>query len=204
MHYSEVPRHPLGLPPGSVRAILTFQIVGLFWLLLLIPDDRAVPIPLYLYFLLAMVMIFFVSHGKSIAKKADASPSPLWMPGGSIRFLLLAGTAAVIAYIGFSAPDRFSRLDVTPGQLAHWKSYMGALVIGFFVGFAIHVMPFRHSWSYQSFQAWIAILAMLSMVLDMILQAFIKTSLTERIGDGFVVWQTIVTAITAFYFGSRS
>ena len=102
MHYSEIPRHPLGMPPGSVRAILTFQIVGLFWLLLLIPDDRAVPIPMDLYFLLAMVMIFFVSHGKSIAKKGDPTPSPLWMPGGSIRFLLLAGTAAVIAYIGFN------------------------------------------------------------------------------------------------------
>ena len=176
MHYSEIPRHPLGMPPGSVRAILTFQIVGLFWLLLLIPDDRAVPIPMYLYFLLAMVMIFFVSHGKSIAKKGDPTPSPLWMPGGSIRFLLLAGTAAVIAYIGFNMPERFSRLDVTAGQLAHWKNYMGALVIGFFAGFAMHLMPFRHGRAFQSFQAWIAILAMLSMVFDMILQAFIRTS----------------------------
>ena len=51
-------RYFLSLPPGSVRAILAIQIVGLFWLLLLLPPERSMPtIPLYLYFLLGLVLI---------------------------------------------------------------------------------------------------------------------------------------------------
>ncbi len=204
MHYSEIPRHPLGLPPGSVRAILAIQIVVTFWLLLLVPDEQAVQIPLNLYFLLALVMLFFVSHGKSIALKEDKTPSPLWLPGGSIRFLVIAGTAATIAYLGVNNPERFSRMNPKPEQLLELKNYVAALGIGFFLGYAVRVMPFRHGWGFQSFQAWVAILAMFSLLIDLVLQVFIRTTLTERFGTGFVAWQTAVTGIAAFYYGSRS
>src|SRR5262245_46274622 len=93
------PRPPLGLPPGSIRGLLALQITIIFWVLLLVPNEKFVPIPLNLYFLLAVVMIFFVSHGKSIARKGEATPSPLWLPGGTLRFIILAGTAAVFAYV---------------------------------------------------------------------------------------------------------
>src|SRR5438132_3646715 len=43
--FAPVPRHPLGLPQGSVRAVLSLTIVGLFWLLLLLPADKDVQIP---------------------------------------------------------------------------------------------------------------------------------------------------------------
>lgn len=210
MHYSEIPRHPLGLPPGSVRAILALQVVVTFWLLLLVPEERRVQIPLYLYFLVALVMIFFVSHGKSIARKADSTPSPLWLPGGSVRFIVVGGTLVVLGYLtylGFTHPDapsRFDRLNPTLEQLKDWKFYVGALLIGFFMGYAVRILPFRHGMAFQSFQAWIAMLAMFSLVADMILQVFIKTTLADNLGSGFVYWQTAVTAISAFYYGSRS
>lgn len=208
MHYSEVPRHPLGLPPGSVRAIIALQIVLTFWLLLLVPEDRKIQIPLNFYFLLMLIMIYFTSHGKSIAKKSDATPSPLWLPGGSIRFIILGGTMAVIGYALYlasadpDAPSRLQRLNPSEAQLHEWKNYLGALLIGFFLGFTVKVLPFRHGWAYLSFQAWVAILAMFSLVLDMILQTVVRTSLADK--DGFVIWQTAVTGIAAFYYGSRS
>ena len=42
------PRPPLGLPPGSIRGLLSLQIAIVFWLLLIIPSDpdRKIPIPL--------------------------------------------------------------------------------------------------------------------------------------------------------------
>jgi hypothetical protein len=210
VHYTEIPRHPLGLPPGSVRAILALQVVLTFWLLLLVPEDRKVQIPLYLYFLVALVMIFFVSHGKSIAKKSDPTPSPLYLPGGSVRFLIVAGTAAVLGYLAYlhqtnpDVPNRFDRLNPTMAQLEYWKFYVGALLIGFMLGYAVRVMPFRHGYAYQSFQAWIAILAMFSLTIDMIFQVFINTTLVDKLGIGVVYWQTAVTGIVAFYYGSRS
>ena len=71
MTSSDAARPPLGLPPGSIRGLLSLQIVITFWLLLAMPEDKQKPIPMNLYFLLTMVFVFFVSHGKSIAKKVQ-------------------------------------------------------------------------------------------------------------------------------------
>src|SRR3954470_5861070 len=142
------PRPPLGLPPGSIRGLLALQITIIFWILLLAPKEdmeRVKEIPLNLYFLLAMVMVFFVAHGKSIARRADPTPSPLWLPGGTLRFLILAGTAAVIAYVAVKHPDRLDRLTPNPEQLPDWKYYLAALAIGFVLGYATRILPFRHA-----------------------------------------------------------
>ncbi|HKA05949.1 MAG TPA: hypothetical protein VKD71_01745 [Gemmataceae bacterium] len=199
---TNAPRPPLGLPPGSIRGILALQIVIIFWMLLLAPDDRAVPVPLNLYFLLSLVMVFFVSHGKSIARRDEPTPSPLWLPGGTLRFIILAGTAAVFAYVIYDHPERLDRLTPNPDQMKNWKYYLGALAIGFVAGYGTRILPFRHGWAFQAFQAWIAIIAMATMFLEVIFQVIINFSLADRIDP--VSWQTAVTGIVAFYYGSRS
>lgn len=197
------PRAPLGLPPGSIRGLLALQIVAIFWMLLLVPsDDRPIPIPLNLYFLLSLVLVFFVSHGKSIARRDDPTASPLWLPGGTLRFVILAGTIAVFAYLYFKHPDRFNRLTPSQDQMQNWGYFLGALGIGFFLGYATRLLPFRSHPIFQAFQAWIAILAMLILFLEMVFQVIINFSLTQQVDA--VIWQTIVTGIVAFYFGSRS
>jgi hypothetical protein len=202
MTVTVVPRPPLGLPPGSIRGILALQIVIILWMLLLAPDDRSVPVPLNLYFLLSLVMVFFVAHGKSIARRDEPTPSPLWLPGGTLRFMILAGTAAVFAYVIYAHPDRLERLTPHQDQLKNWKYYLGALAIGFVLGYGTRILPFRNAWAFQAFQAWIAIIAMATMFLEVIFQVIINFSLTDRIDP--VSWQTAVTGIVAFYYGSRS
>jgi hypothetical protein len=199
------PRPPLGLPPGSIRGLLALQITVIFWILLLAPgeaDGSFVRIPLNLYFLLATVLVFFVAHGKTIARKGDPTPSPLWLPGGTLRFLILAGTGAVFAYLAVRHADRFQRLTPHPDQLKAWIYYLGALGIGFVLGYATRLMPFRHSWAFQAFQAWIAIIAMATLFLHFIFEVIINFSLDLPLDP--VAWQTAVTGIVAFYFGSRS
>lgn len=195
------PRPPLGLPPGSIRGLLAVQIVIIFWMLLLTPRDD-IQIPLNLYFLLSLVMVFFVAHGKSIARRSEPTPSPLWLPGGTLRLLLLAGTAAVLVYVYLNHPERLNRLTPNPDQLKNWKYYLGALGMGFFLGYGTRLLPFRHAWAFQSFQAWIAILAMAILFLEMVFQVIINWSLTRQLDA--VAWQTIVTGVAAFYYGSRS
>lgn len=199
------PRPPLGLPPGSIRGLLAIQITAIFWILLLAPNEdmeRIHEIPLNLYFLLAMVMVFFVAHGKSIARRAEPTPSPLWLPGGTLRFLILAGTIAVLVYTGLNHPDRLNRLTPKPEQLGDWKYYLAAVAIGFFLGYGTRILPFRHAWMYQAFQAWIAIIAMAILFLHMLFEVIINLSLPNAIEP--VAWNTAVTGIVAFYFGSRS
>jgi len=195
-----VHRPPLGLPPGSIRGLLAIQITLIFWMLLLAPDETK--IPLNLYFLLALVMVFFVAHGKSIARRDEPTPSPLWLPGGTIRFLILAGTAAVITYIAVKHPERLDRLTPRPEELANWKYYLGALAVGFVLGYGTRILPFRNAWVFQAFQAWIAIIAMAILFLHFVFEVIINFSLNVQIDP--VAWHTIVTGITAFYYGSRS
>ena len=196
------PRPPLGLPAGSIRGLLALQIVILFWMFLLTPAEQIVPIPLNLYFLLSLVMVFFVSHGKSIARRDEPTASPLWLPGGTLRFIILVGTAAVFAYVIYAHPDRLARLTPRAEQLDNWKYYLGALAIGFVLGYATRILPFRHAWSFQAFQAWVAIIAMAILFLDMVFQVIINFSLTKPIDP--VMWQAVVTGIVSFYYGSRS
>ena len=47
-------RQPLGLPAGSVRAILTFIVLGLVWTVMLLPNSGE--IPLYLYYLMFLCL----------------------------------------------------------------------------------------------------------------------------------------------------
>jgi hypothetical protein len=197
-----IPRPPLGLPAGSIRGLLAIQIVLIFWLLLLVPDDRQIPIPLNLYFLLSMVMVFFVAHGKSIARRSEPTPSPLWLPGGSLRFLILAGTGAVFAFLAVNHPERFERLTPNPEQIKNWKYYLGAVGIGFVLGYGTRILPFKHAWGFQAFQAWSAIIAMAILFLEMLLRIIVNYNLTDNFDP--VAWAVAVTGIVAFYYGSRS
>ncbi len=194
---------PLGLPPGSVRGILSLFIVVQFWLLLLLPESSKVPIPINLYLLMTLVALFFASHGKSIASASDPDPSPLYLPGGALRFIILAGTAATIGYLYTNHPESLNeRLRPSPGQLANWPLIVGAYVGGLFVGYVLHIMPFRNHWFFQAFLAWIALIAMGLLFASIIIQAFVKPTLEKDID--LPTWDAIVTAVTACYFGTRS
>src|SRR5207249_2205366 len=100
----EMTRHPLGLPAGSVRATIALLIVGLFWALLLIPAEKQIPIPLFLYFCSALILLFFFAHGKSISP-APGQKAPWGLPRGTFRFLIVAGTMAVFGVYYYQHQD---------------------------------------------------------------------------------------------------
>jgi hypothetical protein len=197
----ETVRHPLGLPPGSVRGILSLLIVIQFWLLLLLPDSKRIPIPINLYLLMSLVGLFFVSHGKSIGHASY--PSPLYLPGGTLRLIIFGGTAAVVGYVYANHPGRiFDRLNLDPNQVASWPYLVGAYIGGFSVGYILRHLPFRNYWLFQSFVAWMSILAMAMLFIEIILRAFVQATLKEHID--FTVWEAIVTGVATCYFGTRS
>jgi hypothetical protein len=197
-------RPPLGLPPGSIRGILSLLIVTQFWLLLLLPEQYKVPIPINLYLLMTLVAVFFVSHGKSITSAGGNYPSPLYLPGGTLRLIIIAGTALVIGYLYMNHPERLEeRLRPAEGQFAQWPLLIGAYVGGFLLGYVFRFMPFRHFWAFQAFQAWLSMIAMALLFAEVIIQAFINPSLKNE-GWDLHKWEAIVTAVTAWYFGTRS
>ena len=136
-------RHPLGLPPGSVRSILAVMTTAIFVLLLLLPASKMVEIPLFLYFLMSLLLVFVVSHGKTIG--VEGEPHPFGMPKGSIRFLIIAAVIATIGWRFWSDHDLLlKRLTPSQDQLRQWPWLFLALFGGFLAGRLLRMGPCAH------------------------------------------------------------
>ena len=200
----EVSRHPLGLPPGSVRAVLSLIIAGLFWTLLLLPDEKQIPIPLFLYFCAAMILLFFFAHGNTI-RYEDGQSSPWGLPRGTFRFLLVAGTAAVFGlhyYLHQTLP--LAKIVPQPNQLAQWPNLLVALAGGLGFGWLVGHGPWRKSAVFMDIQAWVSFLAMLGLTIEIVVLLFVNRNLKEDLKIDLSMWECVLTGIVAWYFGARS
>jgi hypothetical protein len=87
--------HAFGLPEGSIRALLALLVTGAVCVYLYRAPDRAVPD--------AMQNLMFVILGHYFASRGgpSAGPSPLHLPGGSVRALLALGLLAVAGLLAY-------------------------------------------------------------------------------------------------------
>jgi hypothetical protein len=195
-------RAPLGLPPGSVRAALALVIAGLFWGLLLF-SEKSDQIPLYLYFLLCLELVFFVAHGASIGREATGQPNPWGLPRGFFRVLLIAGFLASVGYRFAQNPEQLvQRLTPAPEQLRHWPYLLLALSGGFGVGRLLRLGPWRTTPAFQDVLAWVSLIAMMALGVEILIVAFVRPNLEKPLD--LSVWEYILTGVVACYFGSRS
>ena len=196
-------RHPLGLPPGSVRAVLALMIAGLFWALVAMPEQHAVPVPPFLYFLLALIFLFFGSHGHSIGKHLGDGRSPLGMPAGTIRAIILLGTFGLLGWLYWAKEDQLiERLTPDKNHLSDWPMLMLASVGAFTFGHIVRLGPWRRTAGFQDMLATLSLVAMLGLAAETVIVVFINPNVLERLD--LRVWETILTAAVAFYFGARS
>src|SRR5262249_46589109 len=81
-------RHALGLPAGSVRALLTSIVFGLLAAIMIVQgEDRVPTLYTYLWYLLLLIIAhYFAAHGNSIRSSSEER-SPLGLPRGFFRFL---------------------------------------------------------------------------------------------------------------------
>jgi hypothetical protein len=193
-------RYPLGLPQGSVRAILALMIAGLFWLVLVLAETQPVQVPLFLYFLSAMILVFFAAHGTSIGVRG---PSPLGLPRGVLRTALLLGAAGVLGWMYYQDPSRLPVI-VTPvqEQLHQWPTLLATTIGGFVFGHVIGRGPWRRTAGFQDILAWVALIAMIMLVVETILVVFINPRVRQELNLG--PWEAVLTALVTFYFGARS
>ncbi len=201
--FSDFERQPLRLPAGSLRATMSLFIAALFWLFILLPDDKRIPVPLFMYFLAGMVMLFLVAFRRSDRQPFKSGP---WgLPTGVFRFVLIGGSVAALAlsfYLYRQSP--FSRLVPQPEQLSQWPSLTVALFGGLFVGWLVGRGPWRNWAVFQDFQAWVSLLAMLGLFAEVIIVLFINPNLERNPPLDLRTFETVLTGIIAWYFGSRA
>ena len=199
-------RQPLNLPAGSVRAGLVLLILLPFWVLLA-SGERLIPMPLYLYFLLGLVLAFFASHGASIAPKhAVDHPSPWYLPRGFFRVLVVVVTAGLLAYRYYKDPASLADY-LTPDidkVRSQWLPLLLSVGLGYGCGWVISRLlgSLRYSPVYQDLQAAVSIIAMVGLSAVAIVHLFVNTQLQVPLDP--LVAECVLVGITAWYFGARS
>jgi hypothetical protein len=204
-------RHPLGLPAGSVRALLTFMVLGTVWTLLLMPAEKMISVPLYLYYLTFLVIGSYFGS-RSHAPPGRRETPPLYLPRGSIRFLIIAGFLGVAGYGWYQDHEFLEKLRLDDMRKEPYLPFIifGSFFLGVIVALVAHLtlsgpegMP---SW-YQDVIAWISVIAVLALGGGVIYEVVIRPTMS---GDAFTMaklgmpWETILSGIVAFYFGVRS
>jgi hypothetical protein len=199
-------RHALGLPAGSVRAAHVLVIVGLVCAILLVPSREVVPIPPYLIYLLFLMLgHYFAAHGVTIANRLDPQPSPLFLPGGTVRVLVILALAGTAGWKLYADPAGFdAQYEASLDQLRA-ESFMPLVILGgFLVGVMVRGLAGRSNppQLWQDLEAWVSVLALVGLGISAVIHLIVQTNV--EVPFGMPVWESILGGVVAFYFGARS
>lgn len=198
----------LGLPAGSVRALLALLVFAAAWGLLLYQPTREVPE--YLGDLLFIIMGHYFAVRRRAGRGDEPGPPPLYLPNGSVRFLLVAGsvTAAVLLYLRgqLTTPER------NPAVVTL------LLVGGFLLGVAVNSVAVwlgdrghRPPRLFEDVRALVS-LAAAALLIALVWNRHLLLVPPERIDAlfgpalhlGRFGPEHVLAAVVGFYFGSRS
>ena len=204
--------HALGLPAGSIRALLAVLVFATVWAMLLVRPSQEVPD--YLSDLMFVIMGHYFATRKRSADTSvsgdEVGPPPLYLPRGSIRMILAAGSAAVAVVL--YQRGVLTRVDRNPGVTTL------LLIAGFLIGVVLNTLVGwwrsrvnRGHRAIEDMQALVAIGAGLALV------ALVWNRLFPIVPPGevdavFQGWghlgrlgpEHLLAAMIGFYYGSRS
>lgn len=194
-------RHALGLPPGSVRAVHVLMIVGLVCAILLHPNHM--PIPPYLLYLLFMVLgHFFAAHGVTIAA---SHASPLYLPAGLIRVLVIVALGGSIGWKLYSEEAALYQQFEQSIDLLKAQPFLPLVLLGaFFLGVSVRAIVGREAppVALQDIEAWLSIMASVGLGIAVIYHLIIAPTLEHP--TSLPEAEAVLAAVIAFYFGERS
>jgi hypothetical protein len=186
-----------GLPTGSVRGLLSVLICSFFWIVLLLPPDSTITAPLGHFFLLTLVFLAFASHP---APEARTRTLP-WV----MRLLFVGGSVAVVAFAVVQNPHQTAaRLTPSKDDITQWPVLLGCLAGGFGVALFLRFVMGRNSELFMTLRAWVGVVAMLLLLAETILQFLVLPTVANKNPEAIAVWEGILIAVVAAYFGSRA
>jgi hypothetical protein len=200
--------HALGLPSGSIRALLAILIFATVWCSILVQPTREIPD--YLGDLLFIIMGHYFAARRRSAAEPEPDPPPLFLPRGSVRLFLLAGS--VLVAILLYQRGQLTTLERNPAVVTL------LLVGGFLLGVALNAVA---AWwkdrghptprFLEDLRAIVSLAAATLLVL-LVLNRLVPVFPTARVDDLLSQWvhlgrlgpEHILAAVVGFYFGSRS
>lgn len=196
-------RHALGLPAGSVRAAHVLGIVGLVCAIILIPGSKTIP-PYLVYLLFLMLGHYFAAHGVTIARRVDAEPSPWYLPGGTVRLLIVIALFGTIAFRVYQDLEGLQTLFKKSIEDLGDQPYVPlAILAGFFLGILVRaIVGINPPRAWQDFEAWISLIALLGLSIAALIHLVIEPNQVQSLM--IPTWDAILGGVVAFYFGERS
>ena len=203
--------YAFGLPNGSVRAVLALIVCGSICALLWIRPDR--PVPDYLQNLMFIILgHYFASRGQSDADAmADHGPPPLYLPRGTVRWMLVLGFVAT-GWLLFRQ-QRMAIRDATGVRPTHAAVTL-ILVGGFLLGVVVarvRARLFRRGRRpprvFEDVRAGLALVAGVLLVLILFgVLSLPDTGTPAEVHRWMVKYRVedVLAAVVGFYFGSRS
>lgn len=207
-HWSAL--YAFGLPAGSIRAILALLILGTSCGLVALRPD--LNLPDYLRDLMFLILGHYFALRRGQAEEKQVGPTPLFLPRGTIRVLIIAGYIAVFALlVRRGAPWRPSQSPA---------AFTLLLVAGFLLGVISRKLgewttALRGTRSLRLFSDLRAIVTLIAALVLIALSwneifPFLPTprdQLPGRIGRtplSEIGLEYFLSAIVGFYFGARS
>lgn len=198
-------RHALGWPAGSVRATHLLVITIILTLVLVIPDRNGnpLPFPAYLvYLLFLMIGHYFAARGHG---GMPGERSPLWLPRGFIRLVVVASLGAALGYrIYTDYPGLERQLADSLQRLTNEPMLPLFILLGFLVGNLLRSVVGRNNpaaWL-QDVEAWLSLIGLLGLGISAVVHLIINPSMETPIE--MPRWDQVMATLVAFYFGARS
>ena len=204
--------HALGLPAGSVRALLAVVVFATVWGMLLVRPSQEVPD--YLSDLMFVIMgHYFATRKRSAAiavPEDEIGPPPLFLPSGSIRLFLAAGSAAVAAVL--YQRGVLTRVDRNPGVAT--LLLIGGFLLGVILNTVIGWWRARVKRGHRAIEDLQALAAMAAglMLVALVWNRLFPVVPPNEVDAVLNGWghlgrlgpEHLLTAVIGFYFGSRS
>lgn len=188
-----------GLPPGSVRGIISVLICSFFWIVLLWPATSPLPmtVPLGHFFLLTLVFLAFASHPAQEARTSAFLP---WL----MRVVFVGGSVAVVA-VSVWKDAHLTAARLTPDQveIKQWPVLLGCLAGGFGAALVLRTVLGRHNNLFLTLRAWVGTIAVLLLFVETILQFLVLPGMAEN-QEALKIWEGVLIAAVAAYFGARA
>ncbi len=200
--------HALGLPAGSVRALLAVLVFVTTWGLLIVKPNQEVPG--YLRDLLFIILGHYFAIRRRSGPAQEPGPPPLYLPRGSVRLFLVVGSVAVAVLL--FRRGQLTTMDDNPGAVTL------LLIGGFLAGVALNTVStwWRDGGHHtprivEDLRALISMAAaaiLVILVWNQVLTVFptgsVDALLSPRIHVGHLGVEHVLAAVVGFYFGSRS
>jgi hypothetical protein len=199
------PRSALGLPAGSIRALLALMVTGMISLLIALPPmDPPRQIPPYLFYLLFIAVAHYFAARGHASPESRHWPAPLYLPRGSVRLLIVAGLAGSVGYAMFRDQAAFQdQMTRSLEEVVKQPFLPVVLLSGFFLGVIVRAVIGQENRSpaVHDIEAWFALISVMLMCIDALIKFVIYTSVWEP--PNLPTWEAIIAAVVAFYFGER-